>query len=268
MLVAEKDSVRIEALDAEKGNAYRCPKCGEEVVLKKGRIVVHHFAHKTGGDCSWAVGETREHMTAKRLLANGMRRRGLTAEIEKVVISIDGDRRADVLITCSSGKSAAVEIQHTPIAYQEIERRTSAYIQAKIPVAWLAILTADMKAEMIKTSKGHVVRKFSPRPFHKWVHAYYFKNLWFIDPDSGDLWVGELSAHLIEVPSSHWYGEGGEELSAGGYSRRSKRWRDLHLNGPIRIDDVDLSTPMRHKAWSGGGMSLPAGLFLKLAEPE
>jgi len=39
---------RVDAWDAEKGGAFRCPNpdCGASLVLKQGRIVTPHFAHK------------------------------------------------------------------------------------------------------------------------------------------------------------------------------------------------------------------------------
>lgn len=46
MLVASLDDVRIDAVVAQRGPEYRCPKCKGLVILKKGRKVIDHFAHK------------------------------------------------------------------------------------------------------------------------------------------------------------------------------------------------------------------------------
>lgn len=78
MLVAELDGGRIDAFSAERGPTYHCPKCRGEVVLKKGRKVVHHFAHKPPTECTWATGETRAHMEAKVLVWDALKVRGLT----------------------------------------------------------------------------------------------------------------------------------------------------------------------------------------------
>lgn len=32
--------------NAEKGLDYNCPGCGESVIVKKGDVKIHHFAHK------------------------------------------------------------------------------------------------------------------------------------------------------------------------------------------------------------------------------
>ena len=37
--------------DAIKENEYICPSCEEKVILKKGRIKIHHFAHKSDSEC-------------------------------------------------------------------------------------------------------------------------------------------------------------------------------------------------------------------------
>jgi len=45
MLTANLQNVRVDAASAEKGAQYECPQCRHEVVLKKGRIKIAHFAH-------------------------------------------------------------------------------------------------------------------------------------------------------------------------------------------------------------------------------
>lgn len=103
MLTAEVEGTRIDAFTAEKGPAYICPQCRRAVTLKKGRIVVHHFAHKPPTTCPWAAGETRDHMKAKILVANAAKLRGLRAELEFVVNTMPGDRRADVMVWSPKG---------------------------------------------------------------------------------------------------------------------------------------------------------------------
>lgn len=46
MLIALLNQTRITAAAAERGREYRCPNCSKPLVLKKGRVVIHHFAHK------------------------------------------------------------------------------------------------------------------------------------------------------------------------------------------------------------------------------
>ncbi|NDA48801.1 MAG: hypothetical protein EBY21_16305, partial [Alphaproteobacteria bacterium] len=182
MLIALHKDQRIDAFSAKKGPSYLCPNCGEEVILKQGRIVINHFAHKPPTDCSWATGETREHLLAKTVIRNAFRARTYQAEFEAEVLSGAGDRRADVLLTNGNGARVAIEVQHTPILYDAIERRTGSYAAAGVPVIWVGILSKKMKEGAARVANGLQIEQYVIRPWEKWAHAYYFKNLWYIDP--------------------------------------------------------------------------------------
>jgi hypothetical protein len=261
MLTGLLNNVKVDAGTAQKGPVYFCPNCRGELTLKKGRIVVHHFAHKPPTICLWASGETQEHLAAKLVLRDAYRRMGYEADYEVEVLSGGGDRRADVFVTAPDGrKSFAVEVQHTPILYDAIERRTIAYITANVPVMWLGIFGKKLREAAEPTRSGFVVSQYTIRPWEKWAHALCFSELWFIDPYQATLWKGRFTDHLIDVPSSSWYVEGGEERSAGGYTRRSKRWRTLHLEGPYRVDELNETTKWR-KPWTSNTFNLPGGRF-------
>ncbi|QND44772.1 hypothetical protein HB780_02830 (plasmid) [Rhizobium lusitanum] len=266
MLTANRDGLRVDAAASERGPVYLCAKCAREVTLKKGRIVIHHFAHKPPTDCTWASDETQAHLASKLCLRDTYRRRGYQADYEVEVLSSGGDRRADVLITAPNGDRVAIEIQHQPILFDEIERRTQAYIAAGVPVMWLGILTDKMREGTQTTPAGLVIRKYTIRPWEKWAHAFCFKELWYIDPFEGTLWKGVFSDHIIEVESTSWYSEGGEEQSGGGYTRRSKRWRTLHLQGPYSLNTIGVSLKSR-SAWTSTVFNLPAGRFAVFAGP-
>jgi hypothetical protein len=50
---------------AVKGQGYRCPRCLDPLIFRKGNINVPHFAHKGSASCS---GETILHFVAKMLI--------------------------------------------------------------------------------------------------------------------------------------------------------------------------------------------------------
>lgn len=135
MLMANRDGLKVDAAASERGPVYVCAKCAREVTLKKGRIVIHHFAHKPPTDCTWASEETQAHLAAKLCLRETYRRRGYQADYEVEVLSSEGDRRADVLITAPNRDRVAIEIQHQPILFDAIERRTQGYIGMPPPKA-------------------------------------------------------------------------------------------------------------------------------------
>lgn len=127
MLIGSWNQGRVEAADAARGPDYVCPDCRGPLILKKGRIVLHHFSHKSPTNCPWAAAETRAHLVAKTALRDGFAARGLKVEIEVDVLSEGGDGRADVLITSSNGKDrAAIEVQDQSIEFDAISRRTRA----------------------------------------------------------------------------------------------------------------------------------------------
>lgn len=259
MLVAVLNDQRIDALEAAKGPQYSCPNCRAEVILKQGRIVIHHFAHKPPTDCSWASGETREHLLAKTVLRDAYRKRGYEAAYEVEVLSGVGDRRADVLLTNRKGTRVAIEIQHTPILYDAMERRTGAYVAAGVPVIWIGILTSKMKEEALPTKEGLEIEQYVIRPWERWAHAYYFKELWYIDPQEQTLWKGQFSDYLIDVEATSWYNEYGEEQYAGGFSKVSKRWKTLTLTGPVPLSEAKIGFEIRRKVWEGKTFTLPRG---------
>lgn len=259
MLVAELDKTRVEASTVERGPVFVCPNCKAVVVLKKGRIVVHHFAHKPPVSCTWASGETRAHLTAKTVIKEGFQARGLRAEVEVEVISAAGDRRADVLVwSPKAPHRAAIEVQHQPLSFDAIARRTVAYMVAKTPVAWVSLLNAQSWEHAKAVGDHFVINKYSVRPWERWAHSYGMGELWFFDAVGEKLWRGVLKAHIIEVPMSSWYNSDGSEEYAGGYERTSRRWRKLHLYGPYEPSRVALKVHKR-KPWQGKHFDVPGG---------
>lgn len=264
MLAANLQGIRVDATSCEKGPSYECPRCQREVVLKKGRIKIAHFAHKPPTDCSWASAETQAHLGAKVVLRDAFRAMGYMADYEVPLLSTGGDRRADVLVKSPDGRRQwAIEVQHTPILYDAMESRTKGYMAANAPVLWLGILSPKMRDDASPTSGGMLIRQYTIRPWEKWAQALAFGELWYIDPAEGTLWRGTFSDYLIHVEATSWFESGGEERYAGGYSRRSKKWRTLMLEGPYYIHQVHLESSWR-KAWISSAFNLPAGYFAKL----
>jgi len=272
MLVAALKSDRIEADIAERGLEYVCPKCWCSVILKRGRIKIAHFAHKPPTDCTWAKGETQAHLQAKKMFRDSFVSRSLRAEVEFIVPSLPNDRRADVMVWSPSGQQAAIELQHTSIQPEAIEKRAFSYALEGIAQAWIPFLPPKImaRAETGKGSGNLFVEKYPARRFERWAHAFHFGRLWFYDPTQKVLWRGHFNDHQIWVYYSDFYSSDGEEMSAGGYPRFSKRWKDLILRGPYTVDQVKIKIRQR-KAWQTDRYRIPAGRvahFVSEDEPE
>ncbi|WP_327007573.1 competence protein CoiA family protein [Dactylosporangium sp. NBC_01737] len=110
---------------------YRCPVCGWTVIVKPGRVVVSHFAHRPAGPRCGAQGESIPHMRAKVLLAQRFREHGYDVALEEP--HSGGRRRVDVAVTIRGRNGpvrVAVEVQDSAIAVGELQRRNHADKQA------------------------------------------------------------------------------------------------------------------------------------------
>ena len=224
---------------------------------------VHHFAHKPPTNCSWAAGETAAHMEAKTHLRDSFRAMGLRSEYEVVVLSSEGDRRADVVVWLTDTQQRiAFEIQHQPLSFQAIEQRTDSYHAAQIPILWIGLIKKTTLEGAQAEQDYLLVKRYSPRPWEKWAHAYAFRKLWFLDEDGG-VWLGELNPHVIDVPSSTYIDENGDENYAGGFTRKSKRYRDLKLRGPFSLPALHIEITTR-RPFKTREFSLPGGRIVSL----
>ncbi len=243
MLVANMDRLRIEASNASKGPEYSCPECMGKLTLKKGKIKIHHFAHKPPTSCAWAKGETQAHLKAKTLFKETFSRRELRAEVEFEVKVLNGDRRADVMVWSPSGRQFAIELQHSSISLDEIERRTWSYRKSGIPVIWVPFFRGNILSDTIEadsSGRNFVISRYSAKTWEKWIHGDNLGEIWFYDPKGEVIWKGKFEKCYIDVGYSSWYNEYGEEQSAGGFSKTSERWKKLLIEGPFSLDDVKI----------------------------
>ena len=215
---------RIAADDAARSDAHCCPGCGAAVHLKRGTIIVAHFAHRRGLACAWARGETVQHMAAKRALAGAFAARGLEVAIEAELLSSEGDRRADVLVARpGGGVRVAIEVQHSALALGAIERRTRAYAAAGVGVIWVPTLDlARYKARALPGSGLRAIDRYVAPPWQRFAAAYHGV-LWFWA--NGALWRGWLDDAWVARPSTH--------EDDGSAWQRSRRWSGLTLQGPF-----------------------------------
>jgi competence protein CoiA len=263
MLAALREDVRVYAHEAEKGPAFLCPSCRAEVILRKGTVRVHHFAHKPPVVCGWGQGETEAHLAAKQAVFEALRPRSRVAEIEWPLSFLQGDRRADVFIEEMTAGPIAFELQHTPIGLPEIEARTCAYLEAGIAVVWLAFLDG---AERFSARRGEtrkegdwVIERYRPRPFERWIAAFGQGELWYYAPRTRKLFRGRLDDYVIDREGLDWWSGG--ETSAG--SLASGHWKTLRLWGPVDLAAVAIRR-MRRREAELGPFRLPAGPAVRL----
>jgi competence protein CoiA len=127
-------------------------------------------------------------------------------------------------------------------------RRTIDYHQRGIYVLWLLQWTPKLDAE-----------RYTPKLWERWIHAAYYGHVFY--------WTGGLDIvsyhfdpHHTVVPRKTWYSKNGKNVTAGGYSKRSK----LHRRA-MRERTLNLATdfgPKVREWWEGNGVRVPdAKLF-------
>lgn len=267
MLVGWTGSQRIEAAEAQRGGSYFCPspECGGALILKKGRKVAAHFAHKPPFECTWAHGETLDHMLAKTAFCNAALKRGLTAEIEHSVGFLQAvDRRADVMIWSPSGRMVAVEIQHTNITVNDIEARAFSYAANGVAQLWVPVAKRDFwkKAKQL-ADEVWKIEKYAPHEFEKWISGLNMgQEYWIFDPETGKILTAHLKEHKLFREGSKFYQEG-DEVFNDSYYYRSKRFRELTVRGPFELDRFRIKLVER-KAFARGSYKWPQGWIAQL----
>jgi hypothetical protein len=87
--------------------------------------------------------------------------------------------------------------------------------------------------------------------------------MWMYDPAKKEFWLGRLEGHQIYVGETTWYSEGGEENHGGGFYKHSKKYKELTLHGPHRIETLLLDLKKR-PAFQANIYRWPAGKFVQL----
>lgn len=270
MLIAFCNSQRIEARKAGRGLDYTCPHCGSAMILKCGQIVTAHFAHKAALQCDWCSGETEVHLAAKERLVSEFRDRNLSAECEVEVPALAGDRRADVMVWSPAGQPVAIELQHSTIGLRELERRAFAYAGAGLAQMWIPFLEPDVFRTATRRDGGpqgdRFVERYPASAWERWVHGLNFREAWYYDPDEGRFWRGQLDRHDLRTqPPRNWFEKGLQDVF-GTYVYASKRWRELTLWGPYRLEDLRIDIRRRQQA-SLGPLRFPRGLIARFVAP-
>lgn len=160
MLLARRPDGRM--VQASPGAMGVCPSCGAELQPKCGALKVWHWAH-VAGDCDlWSEPESEWHLGWKRAAPESNR---------EVVI---GPHRADLVVADAGGR-LVIELQHSPIAAQEIEERERFYSR----MCWLfdareIVRRFDFSARHCDcgtfTSKGYCTCKL---PHGRALHFYW-----------------------------------------------------------------------------------------------
>jgi competence protein CoiA len=124
---------------------FYCPACQAQLILKKGRKVVAHFAHWPDAECAYtSEGESEEHRLAKLEIYQALLQiPGVTdVRLERYLQEV----RPDVSFVLN-GELVAIEIQLSLLSCEKIEWRTEAYARRNIAVLWMPSFSMDLFEE-------------------------------------------------------------------------------------------------------------------------
>jgi competence protein CoiA len=232
----------ITAYFANKSQApFSCPECGDPVILKSGKSRVNYFAHEIPLACRYAENESDRHRRCKMEIYLALQNE---PHVRNVALERPlGTNRPDVSAEIN-GVPVAIEVQISSLSPETIAYRTMEYARKGIFVLWLLQWTPKLDA-----------KRYTPRLWEKWIHAAYFGRVYY--------WTEGLSIvsyhfdpHLKSVPQKTWYSPKGKKITAGGYTRRSKRYRTA-----IRGRTFNLATnfgPRSRDWWEGENITIPA----------
>jgi competence protein CoiA len=233
--------------ESKRNGPFACLVCNEEVVLKSGKSKTDHFAHANPLACRYAEAESEQHRRCKQAIYEALMRE---PNVHNVAMERPlGTVRPDVCARIN-GVPVAIEVQISSLSLETIMERTIEYHRKGIYVLWLLPWTPELDAD-----------RYSPRLWEKWIHAAYFGRVYYW-LESLNVVSYQFEPSVKTVPKTSWHGRGGKRMTAGGYSRRSKRFRK-----PVRGRTCHLAkdfVPRQRLWWEGGELKVPdAKLFMQ-----
>jgi len=233
--VFARQSTKLEA-------PFYCPACNHELNIRKGNIMVHHFAHKPpyNENCRHGQGESEIHRKCKETVYNGL------LQYEHVT-QIEMEKKFDFVISdifCFINKvPVAIEIQRSNLSVNEITARTVAYEKLGINVLWLALYNDKLSTD-----------KYNPNAWEKWCHAVYFGRVHY--------WLSDLtivpvhySKYQTYVEAKSWFDQYGDEQSGGDYYKTHKNSKTPKLGTQLNLA-TDFQ-PALKQPWKGGSIVTP-----------
>lgn len=123
---------RVHISETHSNQEYYCEDCGARLIVRKGNIRIHHFAHTAHHECSdtWVSDRERKYDTSDW---HNEWQENYPSENQEVRLSLgETKHRADVMI----GKTV-VEFQHSIMSANAFDDRNNFYLNLGCKVIWL-----------------------------------------------------------------------------------------------------------------------------------
>ena len=158
-------------LDKRQG-PFHCPECRSDVILKKGIIREHHFAHRPPITCQYGTGESELHYQAKRELYEHFLKNNFCykCEIERNLKGV----RPDVSLYIRT-IPVAIEIQRTSVKIDEIIRKAEIYDKLGFYLLYLF----PKPGPTLLWHDGEQEYYSRPNQWEKFIHSMYFGRVYY-----------------------------------------------------------------------------------------
>jgi competence protein CoiA len=145
---------------------FYCPACRQELILKKGRKVVAHYAHWPNAECEYTnEGESEEHRLAKREMYQALQ--GVPGATDIRLERYLREVRPDVSFVLH-GELVAIEIQLSQLSLAKIEERTKAYARRNIAVLWMPLFSMEL-----------LESRYAPKDWERYLHRMYYGKVYY-----------------------------------------------------------------------------------------
>jgi len=139
---------------------FACPHCGAKAILKKGRVIIPHFAHAVRSNCAYAgEAESEEHKRTKLEIYQALLRiPGVTnVQMERDLQEVQPD-----VYFVIHGEEVAIEIQISRISLDRIDEKTDTYARKDIAVLWMPLLSNRVMDD-----------RYAPKDWERHLHKLY-----------------------------------------------------------------------------------------------
>ena len=157
---------------------YRCPECGDKLILRKGAIKTPHFAHKDNIlDCEFGKNESESHLRCKDFLYQLYKNNGDEVHAEYKIKDKDSEYRyifADIyVVPQGTDLPIAIEILTKGVTVADIMDRIDFYNRNNIAVLFIQDETFYRKMDNNPEFKV-------PEPV-KFLYKYYYNILYVFE---------------------------------------------------------------------------------------